>query len=543
MTNIKRIYILSEAEIADIYSRPEFSSAERELYFAMNPIELDALNQYSAAKTRIYFILQLAYFKAKQQFFTFKFEDVKNDVNHILSKVLKIANITLPERITRQTLNQQRQVILNSFAIQDWSARQAELTEIHLCELLRYYPKVHDAFRQLLVYFDNQKVVLPSYRSLQDLFTQALSKENNRLSQLILLIPQNRQEQLLELINNENGISQLNTIRSDQKDFTYTAIKAEAAKALGITDLYALAKTFLPTLKLSKKAIRYYADLAEQYAASRLRRLNKAQQLLQTICFVYHRYQQIMNNLITSFMFHTRYIMDAAKIYADKAMAEHNSNLVADLPKLAQFLKWFPQRSPDLSHEELNQEAYKILPEKDFSILVEFLGGSTFDKKAANRDFYLESSRLFALYLRPILLAVQFVFYKDDDDIMDFIELIKDHYNSGKSPSSFKLPQDLEDTISDVVLPYLKKNSSDNKLDPYLVEFFVYQKMYRRLDKGLLCCNDSVTYCDIDNDLVSEALVDDVEKISNEFGYLKIPIYCDKRLDDALQELDNQYLG
>ena len=198
MTNIKRIYILSEAEIADIYSRPEFSSAERELYFAMNPIELDALNQYSAAKTRIYFILQLAYFKAKQQFFTFKFEDVKNDVNHILSKVLKIANITLPERITRQTLNQQRQVILNLFAIQDWSARQAELTEIHLCELLRYYPKVHDAFRQLLVYFDNQKVVLPSYRSLQDLFTQALSKENNRLSQLILLIPQNRQEQLLE---------------------------------------------------------------------------------------------------------------------------------------------------------------------------------------------------------------------------------------------------------------------------------------------------------------------------------------------------------
>jgi hypothetical protein len=138
-------------------------------------------------------------------------------------------------------------------------------------------------------------------------------------------------------------------------------------------------------------------------------------------------------------------------------MAEHNSNLVVDLPKLAQFLKWFPHRNPDLSHDELNQEAYKILPEKDFSTLVEFLGGSTFDKKAANRDFYLDSSRLFALYLRPILLTVPFVFYKEDNDIMDFIEFIKDHYCSGKSPSSFKLPQALEDTISDAVLPYLKK--------------------------------------------------------------------------------------
>ena len=32
------------------------------------PEELDALNQYSATKTRIYFILQLAYFKAKYKF-------------------------------------------------------------------------------------------------------------------------------------------------------------------------------------------------------------------------------------------------------------------------------------------------------------------------------------------------------------------------------------------------------------------------------------------------------------------------------------------
>ncbi|MCC2645587.1 MAG: hypothetical protein K0R94_1365, partial [Burkholderiales bacterium] len=45
-----------------LYSRPDFNLDERELYFAMNQIELEALNQYSTAKTRIYFILQLAYF-------------------------------------------------------------------------------------------------------------------------------------------------------------------------------------------------------------------------------------------------------------------------------------------------------------------------------------------------------------------------------------------------------------------------------------------------------------------------------------------------
>ena len=67
----------------------------------------------------------------------------------------------------------------------------------------------------------------------------------------------------------------------------------------------------------------------------------------------------------------------------------------------------------------------------------------------------------------------------------------------------------------------MKKDAGDEQVDPHLFEFFVYHKMYRRLDKGLLCCNDSVTYCDIDHDLVNENVVDNVEEIANEFGYKK----------------------
>jgi len=82
---------------------------------------------------------------------------------------------------------------------------------------------------------------------------------------------------------------------------------------------------------------------------------------------------------------------------------------------------------------------------------------------------------------------------------------------------------------------------SEDHIDPHLFEFFVYQKMFYRLDKGLLCCNDSVSYCDLDQDFISDELVDDAEKIAMEFGYPKIPIYCDERLDVALKELDNAW--
>lgn len=76
---------------------------------------------------------------------------------------------------------------------------------------------------------------------MQDLFTDAFSKENERLGQLVMLIPQTQQEQLSELITREEGISKLNIIRSDQKNFQYTAVKAEVDKALKIADLYEFA--------------------------------------------------------------------------------------------------------------------------------------------------------------------------------------------------------------------------------------------------------------------------------------------------------------
>lgn len=494
---------------------------------------------YSNTRTRVYFILQLGYFKAKQQFFNFNFESARNDVKFILRTYYNNKKLTLSGYLSRDYIRLQKQSILALFNYRNWSTKYEHQIESHICELLRYYPKGHSAMRQLIGYFDNQRIVIPTYRKLQDMFTKAFATEEKRLNKVILSIPAGKQKQLSTLIFQNDGISQLNIIRADQKDFQYTAIKNEIKKALGVADLYEFTKSFIPTLQLSKNAIRYYADVAEQYAAFRLRRLSKPQQWLHSICFVYHRYQQIMDNLIVSFMYQTRNIMNDGKNYAEMALMEHNSGIVVDFPKIAQFLKWFPNREKQLTHDELNKVAYNILPEEQFSTLAEFLDGSTFNKKAAKWEFYAKSSRKFSLYLRPIVLAVPFIFYKEDNYIMDMINLLKTHYNSGQGPSKLEISDDID--ISRNMIQYLKRNPNDEKIDPHLFEFYVYQKIYHQIDRGRLCCNDSVSYCDIDHDLIDDALVDDVEKIAAEFGYPKIPIYCDKRLDDAIKRLNNAW--
>lgn len=291
----------------------------------------------------------------------------------------------------------------------------------------------------------------------------------------------------------------------------------------------------------SKNAIRYYADVAEQYAASRLRRLSKPQQWLYALCIVYHRYQQIMDNLIVSFCYHTRAIMDAGKTYASMAHMEHSSKVVTDFPKLAKFLKWFPNRNPNMSQDELNETAYGMLPKEQFSAMAEFLEGKSFDKKAALWEYYGKSSRIFALYLRPIFTTVKLEYYKENSYIGELISVLKAHYLNGGGPSDLTICDDLGFTIPKNMNQYLKREPNDTNIDPYLFEFFVYQKVYHEIDRGRLYCNDSVSYCDIDTDLVDDALVDDVEQIAAEFGYPKIPIYCDQRLDEALQELNEAW--
>ena len=536
----REINLLTNTEFDSIYEQPKFNEVEQELYFNFNETELAAANKYRTIKARVSFLLTLAYFKAKQQFYRPDLTD-SDDGIYLVKQCFPDFDGNLNGKIDNRVFRLQRIEILKRYEYRECNGESEEHAKFQLVKLLRHHPKLHSALRQFLVYFESQRIIIPSYRKLQDMFTEAFKQEKRRLDQLLSELPEQIQVQLTSLIQCDSGLSQLNNIRSDQNDFQYTAIKTEVGKAKSIAELYAFSKSFMPCLKLSNNAIQYYAEIAEQYASSRLKKLKKSLQWLHLICFVYFRYQQIMDNLITSFMYHTKAIIDSAKTYADSALMEYSSKMVMEFPRLAQFLQWFPQRDRSLNHQEINRIAFDILPQSQFSALAEFLERNTFDKKGAKRQFYLDSSRLLALYLRPILLTVDFEYFKPDNLIIELIALIKTHYASGKTPAQLNFSDDLGITIPGRETPYLKRESGDGSLDPYLLEFFIYQKMYHHIHRGRLFCNDSTTYRDIDQDLVDGALVDQANEIATDYGYSKIPIYCDERLDAALSELDEAW--
>ena len=62
----ERLMVLEGDEVETLYGRPRFTHEERVEYFALSPKEKSVLDQLHSIKSRVYFILQLGYFKARR---------------------------------------------------------------------------------------------------------------------------------------------------------------------------------------------------------------------------------------------------------------------------------------------------------------------------------------------------------------------------------------------------------------------------------------------------------------------------------------------
>lgn len=80
----KRLKILSKSEIKELYGIPQFNDEEKKAYFLLNDKEFQLMDSRGSLSSKVYFILQLGYFKATSQFFDFVLNDVKSDMQFIL---------------------------------------------------------------------------------------------------------------------------------------------------------------------------------------------------------------------------------------------------------------------------------------------------------------------------------------------------------------------------------------------------------------------------------------------------------------------------
>lgn len=538
----KRLHILDEEEIKAFYGQPHFTEEERTHYFFLSPMEKQKLEHLHSVKSRIYFILQLGYFKACHLFFVLDFHEVEEDVRYIQEHFFP--EFQCPDlKITKVTRLKQQQLILELCQYQNCNAAQRQQLKRKARHAAQVSSKPIYIFRELVHYLEEQRVVPPGYSFMQDTIGEALTQEQNRLTALIRNHLQDSDRQALHLLlEDSSGLYEITHLKHEPRDFRFGEIQREIRRGEQIRGLYDLASQVLPVLKISNESIKYYASLVNYYSVYKLKRFAESITDLYLLCFVYHRYQRIQDNLIETLIHHVRRYTDITKSAAKERIYESRLENNQNLSKAGLVLKLFADDriAGDTPFREVQVQAFAILERQNLISLAEHIAtNAPFDEAAFQWEQTDKLARQFKQHLRPILLTVDLAGSASQDPVMEAIHFLKAAFRKGKPLGSFSSDRFPLRCIPDTVKRYLLVPGCKDLL-PDRYEFLVYRLLRNRLESGDIFCRDSVRFRRFEDDLLDNHRWQDKEILLSETGLsiLKQPIQ--DHLADLEQTLENR---
>jgi hypothetical protein len=380
-----RLRILSDEEMDALYGRPRFTQEERNEYFTLSPEEKAALEGLHSLKSKVFFILQLGYFKACSMFFVFGLKDVEEDAAYVRDKYFPAFDDADPEIAEGTRLKQQR-LILDLYKYRNADAVIRRTLEARARQTAAVCGKPVYVFRELMHYLAEQRIVAPGYSTMQDIIGGALADEQRRLATIVDdHVDPSAKAALDRLLENPHGLHDITLLKRDPRDFSNHEIRREVKRGEQMRELYELSRKLLPLLHISNENIRYYATLVDYYSTHKLRQLSESTVYVYLLCFIQHRYQKLHDNLIQSLLHHVRKHGDDAKATAKDLIYSFRVATNADMTKGGQILKLFTDDgiAGSLSFEEVRRKAFAMLDAARLDAVAEYLATKArFDEKA-----------------------------------------------------------------------------------------------------------------------------------------------------------------
>src|SRR5919109_2891822 len=219
-TTPRRLRILGDDEIDVLYGRPRFTQEERMEYFTLSREEQMVLAQLHSLKSRLHFVLQLGYFKARHLFFVFALPEVMEDALYIRDQYFPGVQFT-DIAITKVTRLRQQRFILALSNYRNCHAKERYQLETRAQQAARVDSKPVYIFRELTHYLAAQRLVSPAYSVMQDIVGKALSAEQNRLTTMLRrdLGPSDI-DRLKSLLEDAHGLDAITLLKREPRDFS-----------------------------------------------------------------------------------------------------------------------------------------------------------------------------------------------------------------------------------------------------------------------------------------------------------------------------------
>jgi TnpA family transposase len=504
----RRLSILTAQEVDDLYALPRFTEEDRQLYFDLSPAERELVDGIFTLSVAVHIILQLGYFKAKRQFFVYRLDSVTEDAEHILQRYFPargIAEIKPPSRSNR--LDQQR-IVLKLFTYRFCGAGAKKELEEKARRVAMLSAQPVFILREVLQYLSNQRIVAPGYTYLQDMVGRTVSMERLRLTRLLdrALTPE-LERQLQTLLEADEGMYRISLLKHEPKDTSYGELRQERERRTFFQPLFAFGQTFLAAAGLSNESVRYYASLVEFYSVYKLQRMAYPTARLYLLCFATHRFRQINDNLIESFIHLVDDYEQQAKLAAEIASVEAMTETTGNLQAAGQVLNLFldPAIPDSTPFSKVRKRAFSLLDAERFGQVSEYMRKIEFDKAAFEWSFYGKLHAKFKLNLRHLFANLDFAGLVEDAPLLEAVAFLQEILRHGRSPRQMNPSDFPTGIIARNVQRYMYTEAEkrrDRQLDVDRYEFLVYRLLRKALEAGNVYVRDSNEFRSFEADLI-----------------------------------------
>ncbi len=501
-----RLQILSPEEYELLWGFPRFTQSDRDLFFTLTASEHGAVDHCRSVRTKIHLLLHLGYFRARQRFFRFELQAVRDDVDYLRRRYFD--NVAVADlSVSLHTRQRHIEVILRLFRYRVCALDERTLLEAHARHAVRISSRPVYVLRELVDLLRRERVVLPGYTYLQDLVREALAFERKRLAGALEGLMSTEQAKSIDrLLTDDEGLHQITTIKRQPRDFTYQQLLREIERGQQLQVLFALAERVIARVDLSAESARYYASLVEYYTVYKLKRMDREAVRLYLLCFVHDRYQRLNDNLLGALCSLMRRYIEEVDAATKEAIYRFKLQIGEDIEQGAKVLSLFVDTAIDgeTRFAEVREIAHSLLPPERLRQLCGHLAGEgSIDEGAFEwREVDAIMGKV-KRNLRPLLRFLSLQGTAAYDQLLETLATMVDAFELGGP-----LP---ELGVSSGLIParlkrYLLEPSGAVIRDRY--EFMVYRQLRDGLEAGDLHCRDSARFRSFDDDLVDDETFD-----------------------------------
>ena len=537
----KRLTLLCDAEKLALYGLPDFDDFQRVEFFAMTETERALAFRRKGLTGQVYCLLQIGYFKAKQAFFRFSIDDVPlEDVNFLLQRYFP--GLTT-RRISDNDCYGPRKEIVALFSYRLWSDGDLPTLLYQARCLARADVTPIFLLTKLIAFLIGQRIVRPGYTTMQNIISDALTTERERLEQWVdEALDETARAALQKLLVRDETLSELAAIKQDAKHFGYRQMEMERKKRTTLAPLYTIAKALLPSLDLSPLNIAYYASLANYYTIYDLRRFKPSQTYLYLLCYTWQRYRQFSDNLADAFGYHMNQCEKETKSIANQQTALAHAERQQSAPQVGRLLLLYVDDSFDDSTPfgTVRRQAFSIMPKESLLTTGKLLSEKPISQISLRWQAIDKKAGICTKNIRPIAMILDFDCSAENSQWRAALHWMKWVFARKQRLEQRPLGEIPEHTIPKALRPYLlnfDQNGKPISLRGERYEFWVYRQLRKRLECGDVYVDDSIQHRRFADELVAlERKAEVLEML--DIHWLRQPINV--TLDALLKELETQ---